>query len=64
MKLEGEINMKTLLFALTIIFIILTFVGAGYVLMNKGTVNAGYATIPMGLAAVSFSVHKWYKDKK
>ncbi|MDO5556644.1 MAG: hypothetical protein Q4G05_00140 [Clostridia bacterium] len=32
---------------LYIIFLILTFAGAGYVLYNKGQVNAGYAVIPM-----------------
>ena len=39
---------------MTIIFVILTFIGAGYVLINKGEVNAGYAVIP-GLWGVIFS---------
>lgn len=39
--------MKKLLLVLSIIFVILTFAGAGYVLLNKGTVNAGYACVPM-----------------
>ena len=38
--------MKKALFALTAIFIVLTFIGAGYVIASKGTVNAGYAVIP------------------
>lgn len=39
---------------LTLIFTILTFIGAGYVLINKGKVNAGYAVIP-SLFSVTFS---------
>ena len=39
---------------MTIIFVILTFIGAGYVLINKGEVNVGYAVIP-GLWGVIFS---------
>lgn len=39
---------------LTLIFTILTFIGAGYVLINKGEVNAGYAVIP-SLFGVTFS---------
>ncbi len=31
---------------LTLVFTILTFIGAFYVLINKGQVNAGYAVIP------------------
>ncbi len=31
---------------LTLVFTILTFIGAGYVLINKGQVNVGYAVIP------------------
>ena len=31
---------------LTLVFTVLTFIGAGYVLINKGEVNAGYAAIP------------------
>ncbi len=38
---------KKMCLILAIIFIVLTFVGAGYVLYNKGQVNAGYAIIPM-----------------
>ena len=30
---------------LTFVFFILTLIGAGYVLINKGEVNAGYAVI-------------------
>ena len=37
---------------LTLIFVILTFIGAGYVLINKGEVNAGYAVIPSLFSAI------------
>ncbi|WRK55111.1 hypothetical protein SD457_09975 [Coprobacillaceae bacterium CR2/5/TPMF4] len=40
---------------LSIFFTILTFIGAGYVLMNNGYANAGYAVIPM-LFALIFSI--------
>ncbi len=39
---------------LTLVFTVLTFIGAGYVLINKGEVNAGYAAIPC-LFSVIFS---------
>lgn len=55
--------MKKVLLVLSIIFIILTFVGAGYVLFNHGKVNAGYACIPMVFALASISGYKWYKNK-
>ena len=41
--------MKKVALALSIIFIILTFVGAGYIIYNGGKVNAGYAVVPMYL---------------
>ena len=39
-------NKEKIFRILTLIFTILTFIGAGYVLINKGEVNAGYAVIP------------------
>ena len=36
----------TVLMIFQILFTILTFIGAGYVLINKGQVNAGYAVVP------------------
>ncbi len=50
--------MKKAALALTIIFIILTFVGAGYVLMNEGKVNAGYAVVPMVFALAGFAFYR------
>ncbi|MGN0554748.1 MAG: hypothetical protein ACI4LI_02495 [Candidatus Fimenecus sp.] len=53
--------MKKIAFVLSIIFTVLTFVGAVYVLINHGQVNAGYACVPMVLAIAS---HVGYKAKK
>ena len=50
--------MKKLLLVLGVLFVVLTFVGAGYVLINKGQVNAGYAVIPMLFALVFLSAHR------
>ena len=38
--------MKKMALILGIIFLILTFIGGRYVLMNHGQVNAGYAVVP------------------
>lgn len=53
--------MKKIALALSIIFIILTFVGVGYILYNGGKVNAGYAVIPMVFALASIA---FYRNKK
>ncbi len=52
---------KKLALILSIIFIILTFVGAGYILFNGGNVNAGYACVPMVFALISMSFYRKYK---
>lgn len=52
---------KRLSLALSIVFIILTFAGAGYVLLNGGKVNAGYACVPMVFALLSISIYQKYK---
>ena len=56
--LEGNIMdkkvLKKILFVLSIVFTILTFVGVAYVLFNKGQVSAGYSAVPM-LWAVLFT---------
>ena len=49
--------MKKAALILSIIFIILTFVGAGYVLYNGGKINAGYAIIPMVFALVCIAFY-------
>lgn len=52
---------KNILLVLTIIFIALTLLGAAYVLMNHGTVNAGYAVVPMVFVLVFWG---WYRKIK
>ncbi len=44
--------MKKRYLFLTLLFAALTFAGAAYVLLHRGTVNAGYACIPMCLTLV------------
>ena len=46
--------LRKVLFVLSILFVILTFAGAGYVLLHKGQVSAGYSAVPM-LWAVLFT---------
>lgn len=53
--------MKKIYTYLSICFILLTFIGVGYVLLNKGNVNPGYAVIP-SLFALIFSMLQ--KQKK
>lgn len=57
--------LKKILFLLSILFTILTFLGTVYVLLNKGQVSAGYAVVPM-LWAVLFitTYNKVKKDLK
>ena len=52
---------KKVVLALNTVFIILTFIGAGYVLLNGGKVNAGYACIPMIFALITISIYQKYK---
>ena len=60
-----KIVLKKILFLLSILFTILTFLGTVYVLLNKGQVSAGYAVVPM-LWAVLFitTYNKVKKDLK
>ena len=50
---------KKLALILSMIFIILTFVGAGYILFKGGKVNAGYACVPMVLSKVQVTYNSW-----
>lgn len=54
--------MKRILFVLSIIFIILTFAGAAYVILNNGTVNAGYAVIPMLFSITTSTCYRQIKS--
>ena len=49
---------------LTFIFMVITFIGAGYVLFNKGQVNAGYAVIPSLFCAIFSQLAVYEKFKK
>lgn len=55
--------MKKVLQLLTIVFGLLTFAGAIYVLINHGTVNAGYAVVPMVMALACSGGYKTLKTK-
>ncbi len=53
--------MKTVMLVLSVIFAVLTFVGAGYILYNAGSVNAGYAVVPMVLALACTTFYRQTK---
>lgn len=53
--------MKKAALILGIIFLILTFIGGGYVFINHGQVNAGYAVIPGLWTGICFD---YYQKKK
>lgn len=57
----GGMIMRKVALILGIIFLILTFVGGGYVLINHGQVNAGYAVIPLIWTMICFG---YYRKKK
>lgn len=50
--------MKKFALVMSIIFTVLTFAGAGYVIYNGGNVNAGYAVVPMIFALVSIVFYR------
>lgn len=65
MNLECDVMKKEKIFRiLTFIFMILTFLGAGYVLSNKGQVNARYAIIPSLFCAIFSQLAVYEKFKK
>ena len=49
---------------LTFVFMILTFIGAFYVLFNKGQVSAGFAVIPSLFCAIFSQLAVYKKFKK
>ena len=53
--------MKKMYLVLCVAFGLLTFVGAGYVLVNHGQVNAGYACVPM---VITLTLLALYKNKR
>ncbi len=54
---------QKLYLTLVIIFAALTFCGAGYVLYNKGQVNAGFAVIPMVIEIAFLTLYSAEKTK-
>ena len=48
---------------LGIVFLILTFIGGGYVLINHGQVSAGYAVIPGLWTMICFGYYQREKRK-
>lgn len=63
MSLNKEKIKRIIYLILFIIFTILTFIGATFVLVNNGQVNAGYAIIPM-LLGLTFSILFQNSNKK
>lgn len=62
--MKKKVSVKTFALIMSIIFMILTFVGAGYVLLNLGQVNAGYSVIPMSFCFVFVGVYSGQKKKQ
>lgn len=54
--------MAKLLFMLAIVFTVLTFIGAGYVLVSGGMADAGYAVVPMVLGLACHTARRYYKN--
>lgn len=52
MNIKREKAKRNIFLILQIVFIVLTFIGAGYVLLNHGEPNAGYAVVPMLFAMI------------
>ena len=50
--------MKKVALILGIIFLVLTFVGGGYVLINHGQVNAGYTVVPGIWTVICFGFYR------
>ena len=53
--------MKSIAMIAGIVFLILTFVGGGYVFLNHGQVSAGYAVVPGLWCMICFG---YYRSKK
>lgn len=56
--------MKKAALILGVIFLILTFTGGAYVLINQGQVNAGYAVIPGLWCMIFFGIYRSKKNKE
>ncbi|MCI8574618.1 MAG: hypothetical protein HFF89_09320 [Oscillibacter sp.] len=58
----GGLIMRKLALIAGIIFLILTFAGGGYVIINHGEVNAGYAVIPSLFTIICFEYYRKEKE--
>ena len=56
--------MKKVALAFMWLFTLLTFIGGAYVLLNKGSVNAGYAVVPSVLGIACSSIFHSLKDRE
>ncbi len=54
---------KKILFILVVIFAVLTFCGAGYVLYHRGRANAGFTVIPMLFELAFLALYRTEKIK-
>lgn len=56
--------MKKILLVCSILFNTLAMIGGVYVLSLKGTVNAGYAVVPMVIGMACLSAYRVLPDNK
>ncbi len=56
--------LKIVTLFISIAFAILAFIGAVYVLLNHGQVNAGYAVIPMLFCYAFINIYNVLKKKE
>ena len=50
--------MKKIAMIVGIFFLVLTFVGGGYVILSNGQANAGFAVIPALWSVVFFGIYR------
>ena len=58
---DKGVNMKKVSLILGIVFLILTFIGGGYVLIPHGQINAGYAVVPAIWCMICFGFYRRHK---
>ena len=61
LNLAGGHSVKRAALIIGIIFLVLTFAGGAYVLINHGQVNAGYAVIPGIWCMICFGFYRGRK---
>lgn len=63
MKLENEKLKMKIYLILYIIFLVLTFVSAGYVIYNKGQVSAGFSIVSMLFGLIFMGLYRETKKR-